>query len=416
MRNQRMLTILFLLLLAVAARLAQAQTYSVVYNFQNYPDGSAPLAAPIADSDGNLYGTTFGGGSFICERQDSFCGTVYKIDPSGNESVLYAFTGGQDGADPEASVVRDAAGNLYGTTVGNGITNSVSTVFKVDPSGNETVLHRFQGSATGGCCADSPLVLDNAGNLYGTTPYDGDTQCGFNDLGCGIIFELNIATGKFTVIHTFTTIADGLQPEGGLVIDQRGALFGITQGGGNGCPQAVRRGCGTIFRLDKSGYTVLHSFSGGADGGTPNYRPVPDSDGNLYGITNQGGDLTCQPPLGCGTIFKLAADGTFTVLYSFPPNIIRSPGYTGIVRDAQGNIYGAKAVDGAHNNGFVFQLDTSGNLTDIYDYPDNPSLGGDYPAGLLLDSGALYGTNEEAGQNLNECAGQGCGTVFKITP
>jgi len=391
---------------------AQTRTYTLLHTFTNVPDGAEPLDALIRDADGTLYGTTAGGGILCSSNPPATCGAVFEVDSDGDETVLYRFKGGEDGAGPLAGLVRDASGNLYGTTEGNGVINAVSTVFKVDSSGHETVLHIFN-NFTGGGSADAAPVLDAAGNLYGTTPVGGDVNCGFNGNGCGVVYKVDSA-GKFSVVHTFTSISDGFQPEGDLVLDQNGNLYGTTEWG-DSCPLVPQRGCGTVFRLSKNGkYTVLHRFSGKADGAIPPTGLTLGTDGNLYGVTNNGGDLKCNAPYGCGTIFELGVDGKLTVRFTFTPNIIRTASFlTRPVRDSKGNLYGDKWFDGAHNNGFVYKVDPSGKFTDLYDFPPaGTTQDGDFPQGLVMDAaGNFYSTMAEGGD-----PNQPVGTVFKLAP
>src|SRR5580698_4284360 len=191
--------LILLLVGAVAARPAQAQTYTVLHDFTDSPDGAIP-GPIIRDAQGNLYGTTKYGGIATCGL--GTCGTVFKVDAAGNETILYAFEGGNNGTNPDSGLVRDAAGNLYGTTQGNGFIDGAAVVFKVDPNGQETTLDIAGPNA---CCFDSPLALDAQGNLYGMSPYGGTPNCGWveNQLGCGTLFKLT-PDGRFTVLHTFT--------------------------------------------------------------------------------------------------------------------------------------------------------------------------------------------------------------------
>src|ERR1700688_4886707 len=221
-RDMRVLGVMtFLALAAIGMRPAQAQTYTVLHTFTNAPDGANPDPL-IRDAHGNLYGTTLWGGQ-ICGGDGATCGTVFKVDRAGRETMLYRFAGGNDGANPAAGLIRDTAGNLYGTTRGNGAIPAFSTVFKVDSSGKETVLYVFDPSFRV-CCQDSPLALDAAGNLYGMSPYAGESGCGYNGLGCGSLYKLSQA-GKLKVLHIFKG-PDGTQPEGGLVRDAKGDLYG----------------------------------------------------------------------------------------------------------------------------------------------------------------------------------------------
>jgi len=415
MRGSRALShvlAIVLMVAAVSAPAAQAQTFTVLHDFTNAPDGATPNSAPILDAAGNLYGTTEGGGDSSCLG----CGTIFEIDKNGNETVLYRFTGGSDGALPLARPIRDAAGNFYGTTEGNGFTASPSTVYKLDKSGQLTVLYTFTGRDDG-CCADSPLVSDSEGNLYGTTPYAGAGNCN-NDLGCGVVFRVD-TSGRFSVVHTFTG-PDGQYPQGGLVIDA-GNLYGSTWWGGDlNCLPPT--GCGTVFKLDAGGkFTVLYRFKGGADGRTP-LGLIQDSVGNLYGIASGDGDLKCDPPFGgCGTIFRVDTNGKFSVLYTFTQKDypLHNAGFfvPHLVRDTKGNLYGANQLDGAHNSGYLFELSSKGKFTNLFNFPEAaPTQNGFYPVGFVLNPGrGIYGAMQLGGDP-NNSGDTCCGTLFEITP
>jgi uncharacterized repeat protein (TIGR03803 family) len=318
-------------------------------------DGWEPFAALIRDKAGNLYGTTQMGGA-------SGGGTVFKLDTSGNETVLHSFSGG-DGAEPYAGLIMDKAGNLYGTTElgGTGTCFNVSCgiVFKLDTSGNETVLHSFANSPDGGI-PYAGLVMDKAGNLYGTTlEYGASSNC-FQ--GCGTVFKLD-TSGNETVLHSFTGYpSDGAGPRAGLIMDKAGNLYGTTSfGGGSG--SCGGGGCGTVFKLDTSGNeTVLHSFTNSdGDGANPNAGLIMDKAGNLYGTTFSGGDLTCSFGEGCGTVFKLDTSGNETVLHSFTGGDGAFP-VGGLIRDKAGHLYGTTTGGGtatcsfSEGCGTVFKL------------------------------------------------------------
>jgi uncharacterized repeat protein (TIGR03803 family) len=302
------------------------------------------------DSAGNLYGTTYNGGS-------TGNGTVFKRDAAGNETVLYSFKGmsNGDGANPQAGLVLDSVGNLYGTTTYGG-TAGGGTAFKLDPAGTETVLHSFGAAATDGTHPIAGLIMDGRGNLYGTT-YDGGTQ------GSGTVFKVDPA-GTETVLHNFTgnngaSSNDGGAPYAGLIMDSKGTLYGTTEVGGTG------NGSGTVFELaPKSGrVTVLFSsgsVNGSLDGVFPHGELAIDSKGNLYGTTYVGGSTYS------GVVFKVVPKtGQETVLYNF----------TGINGDGS-NPQGALITDSA---------------------------------------GKLYGTTTRGGQISGGCS-SGCGTVFVVTP
>jgi len=279
----------------------------VLYNFTGGADGGQPYGV-IRDSAGNLYGTTgLGGDLSAC---NGGCGVVFKVDCTGKETVLYTFTGGPDGGLPSANLVRDGAGNLYGTTVGGGdpscqpfVGGGCGVVFKVDRTGKEAVLHAFTGSADGGSPLSS-LVLDKAGNLYGTTQAGGDnsTSCVFLQYGCGVVFKLD-QTGKETVLYTFTDGPDGGLPQGGVVRDAAGNLYGTAADGGYGY--------GVVYKVSPAGKeTVLYSFTGGADGAYPQAGLAARNTGTAYelhGVTTNGGDVSgiCAESSGCGVVFKL---------------------------------------------------------------------------------------------------------------
>ena len=256
----------------------------MLYSFTG-SDGSEPFAGLIADSSGNLYGTTQSGGA------SGGHGVVFKLSPSGTETVLHTFTGGSDGGIPRAGLIADTGGNLYGTTAGGGASNA-GTVFKLSPSGTETVLYSFTGSDGSGPFAG--LIADSSGNLYGTT------QSGGASGGHGVVFKLSPG-GTETVLYSFTGGSDGGTPRAGLIADSSGNLYGTTQFGGPGCGGV---GCGVVFKLSPSGTeTVLYSFTG-SDGSGPFPGLIADSSGNLYGTTLSGGASG-----GHGVVFKLTGAG-----------------------------------------------------------------------------------------------------------
>jgi len=302
---------------------------------------------------------------------------------------LYNFPGSVS-SEPNWGVIRDSAGNLYGTTIFGG-NYGVGTVFKLDTSGTQTILCNFADGAY-----PSNIVLDAAGNIYGATANGGPYEVPFQNLGYGLVYKLD-TSGTETVLYNFTGGTDGEYP-GGVIRDAAGNIYGTAAGGA--------LGNGLVYKLDASGAeTVLYSFTGGADGGSPWVPLIRDSSGNLYGTTASGG-------LGSGVVFKLDTSGTETVLYSFTggadggsPNII--------IRDSAGNIYGTAAAGGASGYGVVFKLDTTGTETVLHSF----SGGTDsmYPDGLIRDPlGNLYGT--AGGLNLSSGFIKGYGVVFKLSP
>jgi uncharacterized repeat protein (TIGR03803 family) len=415
---------LIFMLLGVAAGVptdASAQTLTTLYSFAGRPsDGALPEASLIADAAGNLYGTTFGGGS------GNGYGTIFKLTPTGTESVLHTFTGG-DGAWPGAALIADAAGNLYGTTTGGGL--NFGTVFKLTLNADGTythgVLHTFTGYPSDGAVPRG-LIADAAGNLYGMTTAGGGSAC--FDYGCGTVFKLtpNLdGTYSESVLYNFTGSSDGLYPFGDLIADAAGNLYGTTAyGGGSGCDGY---GCGTVFELTPNldgtySETVLHNFTGGRDGAKPvAVRLLADAAGNFYGTTSEGGGShACAT--GCGTVFKLTPnlDGTYSesVLHSFDGGSEGQTPYAGLIADAAGNLYGTTYAGGVILSdcrgwcGTVFTLTPTGTLRVLHSFTF--SDGANPVAGLIADAaGNLYGTTAAGGGSA--CPDFGCGTVFKQT-
>jgi uncharacterized repeat protein (TIGR03803 family) len=399
---------------------AQAQTFTDLHEFTGNPDGYV-AASIVRDAAGNLYGTTQDGG-IVCMAPEIACGIVFKVDSTGQYSVLYEFKGLQDGGFPVVSVplVLDAAGNLYGTTQGN-LGAAVPTVFKLDKSGHETVLHRFD-PAIG--FPYGPVVRDAQGNLYGVQPYAGNTSCA-QGYGCGAIYRLD-PRGNFKELHTFNG-SDGSEPTGSLVLDPAtGSLYGVAYSGGRfknpncgyGGILVEEPGCGLVFRIDKKGkYTIVHQFTGHADGAAPIIL-IRDDTGNLYGIAQFGADSKCQLQNsdGCGTIFEIDATGKFKVLFTYkgPSHFA---GYVQLLlRDQAGNLYGEKIFDGANNSGFLFKLTPQGKFEDLFDFTHTPPQGF-IPTGLALGpSGTFFGTMALGGDSNGLCTDtDGCGTVFQLT-
>jgi len=371
--------------------------FKVLYSFSGGLDGGS-RAGLVRDTAGSLYGTMKYGGP-ICQNPAGSCGLVFKLAPNGDgtwtESVVYAFTGTPDGANPVASLIFDRAGNLYGTTAFGGELSCGSgsgcgTAFKIDPTGIVTVLYTFVGG-TDGASPYAGLILDTAGNLYGTT-YLGGRRNG------GTVFKLD-KDGNETVLYSFIVggLGPGYYPQAGLIRDAAGNLYGTTNVGGSSFS-------GTVFKLQRAGkITVLHSFSGGADGGYPYAGLIGDAAGNLYGTTWVGGAS------GLGTVFKLDKNGNQTVLHSFAGGTDGASPYAGLILDTAGNLYGTTVYGGTSNRGTVFKLDQNGNETVLhsFSYAD-----GAYPyGGLIRDSaGHLFGTTTYGG------AGDGSGTAFELIP
>lgn len=395
---------------------ALAQNYTVLHTFTGGADGGgvSTLMGPalIGDGEGNLYGTAAGGGDLQCPFNFwPGCGVVFKIDGLGNEQVLYTFTGGTDGGDPSAGLLRDRQGNLYGTTDDYGL-GGVGVVFKLDQQRHERVLYSFTGSD--GRFPTSNLIADEQGNLYGVTQHGGA-------FGSGTVFTL-APNGNETVLYSFTGGADGSGPFAGVIRDNQGNLYGTTVLGGSS-------GSGVVFKIDPNGNeTVLYTFTGGADGAFPwGGGLIRDESGNLYGAASGGGNLQgiCAG-FGCGVIFKVDPNGNETVLYTFTGGADGDNPWAPPVRDGDGNLYGTTIAGGDLSTcsgfgcGVVFRLDSSGTETVLHTF--SGLADGAVPTGLLLTHGGiLYGTTENGGATNSTnplCQlnfAPGCGVVFKLS-
>lgn len=274
--------------------------YKILHDFAGGAgDGMVPAGRPILDAQGNLYGTTTqGGGSANCQNG---CGIVYKLAPDGTLTLLHAFTGGNDGAMSTTEMIRDAQGNFYGTTAAGGPTNG-GTVFRLAPDGTETVLYAFvyKDGGKGKRHSISPqtgLVMDEAGNLYGTTSQDGHlhyNKCPYH-VGCGSVFRLS-PDGRMKVLHLFTGGSDGARPLSTLILDAGGSLYGTTSAGGGGA-DCDGMGCGTAFRISPDGsMAILHEFR--REQGPPGALTLTGK-GDFVGATGPGRYNTY------GTVFRI---------------------------------------------------------------------------------------------------------------
>lgn len=334
-------------------------TEQTLYTFQGGSDGSDPSSGLIADSAGNLYGETAGGGS-----QSN--GTIYELSPSGSnwtKTTLYSFVDASTGMFPNGGLLFDSNGNLYGTTAQGGVPLALGTVFQLTPDGHgnwtEKVIFEFGNGHDGGMPL-AGLVADSQGNLFGTT---------FAGYGvAGAVYELiPRQNGKWRrkVLHGFKGGKDGEFPSGNLVLDASGNVYGTAQEGGaqqsGSCPFG---GCGTVFKLTRSAktwrFSVLYTFNGGQDGKQPDGALAFDASGNLYGTTEQGGGTGCLNGWGCGTVFELSPSAkgpwTETVLHRFVkmPDGLQPQG--ALLADPQGNWYGTTLTGGANSAGTIFEL------------------------------------------------------------
>ncbi len=417
--STRMYAALLIITIALAATGAQAaSTEQVLYNFKyKSPKGANPNAGLIRDAAGNLYGTTMLGGTFNW-------GTVFEMSPKAGggwtEKVLHSFKGQKngDGSDPWGALTRDSAGNLYGTASGSGTCDG-GIAFELSPKANgnwtETILHNF-GCGSDGADPLTGLTLDAVGNLYGTTYYGGSGSCNDgNSTGCGVVFELTPqAGGGWTeaVLYTFSPSGgDGNYPEGNVILDSAGNLYGSTSAGGAST-------FGTVFELipGSGSWTeqILHSFNGN-DGSYPMGNLIFDGAGNLYGTT------TGNIPNG-SAVFELMPNKrggwTTKVLHYFNTSADGVSPQAGVIFDKAGNLYGTTLGGGSDSCflgcGVVFELTpkAGGSWREkvLHRFTKN-GKDGDFPTcNLVFDNaGNLYGTTQNGGVYVE-------GTVFEIKP
>jgi len=402
------LAIVFLATILVAPALSAQQLNQLAY-FTG-PNGNAPNGDLTLDAAGNVYGTTFYGGKYGTDGP----GTVFKLTRKGSGwifSSLYDFTGYNDGGTPWGGVIFGPDGALYGTTAEGGRYGH-GTVFKLQPPAtrcatafcywSETVLYSFTGGSDGSG-PQGELIFDHAGNLYGTTYYGGQGS----GSGNGVVYELSPSQGSWSInaLYAFTGGADGGGPGDGVVMDQAGNLYGTaTYGGG-------AHSLGVVYELRHiaSGWTetVLHDFTGGADGKFPTGL-VLDSSGNVYGGTFEEGSLDG------GTAYELQPSGggfSYNIIYSFDGSTAGAPyPVAAFTVDNAGNLYGTGG-GGTGGGGTIYELSPSGggwNLTVLWNF--NIYNGLEPGSKPVLDArGNLYGTTELGGVD-------GDGVVWELTP
>jgi uncharacterized repeat protein (TIGR03803 family) len=376
------LAIVWVLMVAVVEP-AFAQNERVIYNFRNLTDAYGPKCNLVLDGAGNMYGTTSGGGVHDL-------GAVFRVSPTGMETVLYSFAGGADGSNPVAGLFRDAAtGNLYGTTV-NGGAFANGTVFMLTPAGVESVLYSFKGGTTDGANPTSS-VLRVGTTIYGTTFYGGA-------YGYGTVFKLT-AAGQERVLHSFNSAfptLDGAHPHAGLIL-RGGVLYGTTTLGGV-------FNLGTVFSITPTGTEqVLHSFEGGStDGQGPYAGLIFDQSGNLFGTTYLGGTDNA------GTVFTMNPQlGSEIVLHHFLINGVDGVTPYGTLIFNRGNFYGTTLQGGSANGGTVFKITPAGTETVLHSFTGGTDGFNPDAALVLGTSNTVYGTTILGGAT-------NLGTVFKM--
>lgn len=402
-------------LVLAAVMQGKAQQETVLHNFpSSKDDGANNYGSLVRDAAGNLYGATTSGGSYGV-------GTVYMLSPRADggwsETILHEFNNNGDGYLPYAGVALDAAGNIYGTTCFGGAFD-LGTVYEISSNAKGArhvkILHSFRGSGVDGECPYAGVVLGASGSLYGTTTEGGENYE-------GTVFQMTPmpdGTWDEKIVHNFPAACcidvDGNTPHGGLTFDSAGNLYGTTVVGGSD-------GGGVVFELlqTPTGWEekILHSFSNnGVDGLHPYAGVTLDSRGNLFGATIEGGDCA---EFDCGTVFELipTADGPWRegIIHNFTPgqNSDGGTAYGGVVFDAAGNLYGTTSYAGTYNGGVVFELTPRGegwSETILYAF-DLEVIDGTGPtAAVVLDGeGHVYGTTLTGGR-------EGGGFAFEITP
>jgi uncharacterized repeat protein (TIGR03803 family) len=386
----------------LAAKAHSSSTaYELLYSFKGTPDGASPLAGLIA-LHGKLYGTTLNGSKNYCSQSCSNgcylgCGTVFSVDASGKEDVIYNFKGNlnsaQDGSWPFAGLT-ELKGTLYGTTSSGGLGDGV--VYTVTPSGKEKVLYSFTGG-TDAQGSEATMIVAK-GTLYGTSVYGGGSGCG--GAGCGTVFSVSPA-GKESVLYSFAGGSDGERLYSGVTYFH-GKLYGATLEGGSGCGSA---GCGTIFELSLSGKKrVLYRFGGTSDGAYPNGLTAVG--GLLYGTTEGGGSRSS------GTFFSITKSGNLQTLYSFqdiPDGNLPAANLLYL----NGNFYSTTVGGGTAGDGTAYEISKTGSENVLYSFKGGND-GSDPQAPTTAFKGALYSTTYTGGGT--GCSGNGCGTIFSVTP
>lgn len=390
----------FAIALIAHANTANGASFKVLHSFAGGLDGCYPVASLILDGSGNLYGTTSGEG---CNS----CGTIFEVPSGGTETPLYGFTCGSNGEGP-GGLVMDKKANLYGTTVDGG-SAGCGVVFKLARKKRETTVHEFSGEPNDGCNPESALIIGKNGDFYGTTNGGG------KNLSNGTVFRLTPHHVE-TVLYDFcakANCADGGSPYAGLTADAAGNLYGTTERGGS---RHCKFECGALFKLAPHGTEkILYAFKGSPDDGSiPDGNVVIDQMGNLYGSLYVGGRRGCYANLGCGAIFKIAPHGKETILRLFKGG--RKDGanpVAGPILDGNGNLLGTTYYGGNQDCGLgcgtVFAIAPDRAMTILHEF-NGATDGANPTAGLVVDSlGNLYGATTFGGAS-------GYGTLFEITP
>jgi len=416
---------------------SSAQTFTTLVVLD--PANGTSRDSLVQGIDGNLYGTTISGGA-------SNSGTVFEVTPTGVLTAIYSFCAQvncADGIGPQASLTQATNGNLYGTTYDGGTNKNSSicstgcgTVFRISPKGSETALHEFcaQPNCSDGAQPAARLIQGADGNFYGTTQSGGSSPnfslCG--GTGCGTFFKITPA-GTFKTLYNFCSqpnCADGWAYVVDVMQASDGNFYGTTSGGGV-------HNWGTVFRITPSGeLKTLYNFcsqANCADGASPNPGLIQATDGNFYGTTVLGGtNSSCNSGIGCGTVFKMSSTGIRKTLYSFCAQSSCADGFSppvGLIQAVDGKFYGSTGAGGSNSGGIcssgcgtLFQLSAKGVLTTLYNYCSQPNCEDGTDANVLSGGGTLvqatngiiYGITYIGGDTSGTCGTEGCGTVFSL--
>jgi uncharacterized repeat protein (TIGR03803 family) len=338
-------------LFGLVYKLDSTGTETVLYRFTGGADGALPYGRLLRTGDGTIYGTTLSGGDPVCQ-----CGTIYKLTSDGNLTVLHAFIGGTDGmqnaGQPEGALLR-IGNDLYGATYFGGTPTcdpglGCGTLFKITRDGEETVLYRFSGGADGAFPRD--LIADSAGNIYGVS------ESGYNSESLnGAVFKMD-NTLLLTNIYNFKGGNDGSFPYWRLTAGTNGIVYGTTLSGGNtGCSSGF---CGVVFSLDTTTgiETVLHRFAIQAGDGQQPSGALLNFAGNMVGTTYFGGKVNAACSLGCGVVYQVESSGDYLLLHTFSGGTDGSAPRGALIAGSDGALYGAAASGGIGNNGVIFKI------------------------------------------------------------
>jgi uncharacterized repeat protein (TIGR03803 family) len=398
-RQEKAATVSAIAILSLAFALpalqpAQAQTFSILHVFTGGKDGGGSRGPLIEGPDHQLYGASTVGGKYLE-------GNLFKMTEDGKHETLLDSFKYWNGYEPNPYLILDPSGTIYGATSQGGANGDIGTFYEVISRNHEKVIHQFPYNVTtDGNGPAGAIAVDAQGNYYGATSGGGAN-------GSGTIYKID-PSGNETVLYNFSPANVSGGDPGGLVLGPDGDLYGTA-----GCSYSCYSGGGTVFKVDMSGnLTTLYAFSGGSDGNDPGGALLFDAAGNIYGTTFFGGTGPCNTDgyAGCGTIFKLAPNGTETVLYNFQGSTDGAFPSSGVIADGKGNIYGVTLNGGDLNLyfnegcGVAYELNTQGQESVLHTFESGD---GCLPEGELLRSrNVLYGVAFEGGS--------GDGTVFKI--